>query len=62
MSNKKIALIILLFVTGMLIIIGFIGISSHIPFVGRGLSLFFAVILIIFIITIFVLISRRRGK
>ncbi|MGN0521032.1 MAG: hypothetical protein ACI4IQ_00195 [Eubacterium sp.] len=60
MNNKKTALIICLFVIGFSAIVLFIGVSSHIPIVGKALALIFSVILIIFVIAVFVLAGRKN--
>lgn len=60
MNNRKIAVIISIFIVVMLIVIGFMGIASRIPFVGRALALIFAVILIIFVILTVIISGRRK--
>lgn len=60
MNNRKTAVIISIFIVVMFIIIGFMGISTHIPFIGRALSLIFAVMLIIFVILTVIISGRRK--
>ena len=60
MSNKKTALIVVLFIIGFLVIVGLMSISSHIPFIGKALALIFAVILIIFVIAVNVFAGKRK--
>lgn len=60
MNGKKNALIVTAFILALFIIIGLIGISSHIPFFKGVLSLIFAIILILFVIVFFVIIIRRK--
>ena len=60
MNNKKIAIIICTFIAVLFILIGIIAAAGHIPFLGKPLTLIFAVILIIFILVFFILIGKRR--
>lgn len=60
MNNKKIAVIISVFIAVLFIIIGIIAIAGHIPFFGKPLTLIFAIILIIFILGFFIIIGKRR--
>ncbi|MDE5963943.1 MAG: hypothetical protein K2G65_00910 [Eubacterium sp.] len=60
MNNKKIAVIISVFIAVLFIIIGIIAIAGHIPFLGKPLTLIFAIILIIFILGFFIIIGKRR--
>lgn len=60
MNNKRIAVIISVFIAVLFIIIGIIAIAGHIPFFGKPLTLIFAIILIIFILGFFIIIGKRR--
>lgn len=60
MNNKKIAVILCVFIAMLFIIIGIMAIAGHIPFLGKPLALIFAVILILFILGFFVIIAKRR--
>ncbi len=62
MNNKKIALIVTAFIAVLFIIIGIIAIAGHIPFLGKPLALFFAIVLIVFILGFFIIISKRKRK
>ncbi len=61
MDNKKIAVIISIFIVGFLAITAVMGLLSKLPFVGKAIALILAVILIIFVLSIF-LISGRKKK
>lgn len=60
MSNKMIAIIVTTFIIVFFAIAAILGIAGHIPFLGKALSLIIAVILIIFVIGFFVIISVKR--
>ena len=60
MNNKKAAIILSVFIIGFLAIVGLMGLSSHIPFIGKALALIFGVILIIFVIAITVFAAKRK--
>lgn len=60
MNNKKIALTVTAFIIVFMLIVLIIGISGHIPFIGKGLMLIFAVTLIIFVLIFFIIIARRK--
>ncbi|MDE6469530.1 MAG: hypothetical protein K2L19_00725 [Eubacterium sp.] len=59
MNNKKIALIIILFVAGFMVLAAILGIAGHIPFLGKALSLIIAAVLIIFVLLFFVAAKRK---
>ncbi|MCC8073586.1 MAG: hypothetical protein LIO62_05615 [Clostridiales bacterium] len=59
MSNKKISVIITLFIIGFLIIVGLMSIGSKLPFIGKAIALILAVVLIIFVI-IFIIASIKH--
>lgn len=60
MNNKKIAVILSVFIAVLFIIIGIIAAAGHIPFLGKPLTLIFAIILIVFILGFFIIIGKRR--
>ncbi len=60
MNNKKIAVILSVFIAVLFIIIGIIAVAGHIPFLGKPLTLIFAIILIVFILGFFIIIGKRR--
>ena len=60
MNNKKTAITVTVFIIVFLTITAVLGISGHIPFLGKALSLVFAVILIIFVIGFFIIIGKNR--
>lgn len=60
MNNKKIAVILSVFIAVLFIIIGIIAVAGHIPFLGKPLTLIFAIILIVFILGFFIIIEKRR--
>lgn len=60
MNNKKIAVILSVFIAVLFIIIGIIAVAGHIPFLGKPLTLIFAIILIVFILGFFIIIAKRR--
>ncbi|MBR2133217.1 MAG: hypothetical protein IJ851_00730 [Eubacterium sp.] len=62
MDNRKIAAIIVIMVTFILITAALIGISGHIPFIGKVLTLIFALILLLGIVLIFAYATRRGKK
>ena len=62
MNNKRIAVIISVFIAVLFIIIGIIAVAGHIPFLGKPLTLIFEIILIIFILGFFKKIGKRRKR
>lgn len=60
MNNKKIAVILSVFIAVLFIIIGIIAVAGDIPFLGKPLTLIFAIILIVFILGFFIIIEKRR--
>lgn len=60
MNNKKIAVILSVFIAVLFIIIGIIAVAGHIPFLGKPLTLIFAIILIVFVLGFFIIIGKRR--
>ena len=61
MDNKKIAGIIVLLIA-FILMAGLIGISGHLPFIGKALMLIFSVILIAGILAVFIYAGKRKGK
>lgn len=60
LNNKKIAIILVLFVAGFLFLAAVLGIAGHIPFLGKTLALIAAAVLILFILLFFVLAVKRK--
>ena len=60
MNGKRNAILVAIFIFVLFILIGFIGISSHIPFLKNALMLFFSIVLVVFVLTFFIVIIRRR--
>lgn len=62
MDNKKIAGLIVLLIAFIFIMAGLIGISGHLPFIGKALMLIFSVILIAGILAVFIFAGKRKEK
>lgn len=62
MSNKKIAVIVILFVTVFLFIAALLGVAGHIPFIRKPLVFIIAIVLLAFVTGFFALIAFRRIK
>lgn len=60
MNNKKIAVILSVFIAVLFIIIGIIAIAGHIPLLSKALTLILAIVLIVFILVFFIIIGKRR--
>jgi hypothetical protein len=60
MDNKKIAIIIVVFIAVFMAIVALLGIAGHIPFLGRALSVIIAVILIVFVVGFFAVLAKRK--
>jgi hypothetical protein len=60
MNNKKIAILVIIFIVFFMLIATLIGIAGKIPFISKPLMLILAVILVLFVLTFFILISKRR--
>ena len=60
MDNKKIAIIIVIFIAVFMAIVALLGIAGHIPFLGKALSLIIAVILLVFVVVFFAVIAKRK--
>ena len=60
MDNKKIAIIIVVFIAVFMVIVALLGIAGHIPFLGRALSVIIAVILIVFVVGFFAVLAKRK--
>lgn len=64
MENKKIAIIvsIFIFIVIFLLLAGLIGLAGKIPFLSKPLVFIFAIILVLFVLGFFIIISKRRKK
>lgn len=62
MSNKKIALLVTVFIAVLFIIIGIIALAGHIPLLGKPLTFIFAVVLVVFVLGFFIIIGKRKKK
>ena len=62
MENKKIAIIVSIFIVIFLILTGLIGLAGKIPFLSKPLVFIFAIILVLFVLGFFIIISKRRKK
>ena len=60
MNNKKIALIVVIFIAVFLIIAGIIGIFEHIPILGKPIAFILVIILVLLVTGFFVMIAKRR--
>ncbi len=60
MNNKKIAIIIVLFIVGFMAITALLGIAGHIPFLGKAISLILASALIIIVLLFFIISGKRK--
>ena len=57
MNNKKIAVIIILFVSAFLVIASLMGIAGHIPFIKKPLVFIIAILLVTMVTGFFALIT-----
>ena len=62
MENKKIAIIVSIFIVIFLLLAGLIGLAGKIPFLSKPLVFIFAIILVLFVLGFFIVISKRRKK
>ncbi|MCM1114556.1 MAG: hypothetical protein NC397_03580 [Clostridium sp.] len=60
MNNKKIAVIITIFIVTAFIIIGLLAAAEHIPLFGKPLAFIFAIVLVIFVLAFFILAAKRK--
>lgn len=60
MSNKNKAFIVTVFIVIFLVIVLFLGIAKHIPFLSKALSLIAAIVLIAFVLIFFIIIRRKK--
>lgn len=60
MENKKIAIIVSIFIVIFLLLAGLIGLAGKIPFLSKPLVFIFAIILVLFVLGFFIIISKRR--
>ena len=57
MSNKKIAVIVILFVSAFLVIVSLMGIAGHIPFIKKPLVFIIAILLVTMVTGFFALLA-----
>lgn len=62
MNNKKIAVIVIIFITIFLFITALLGIAGHIPIIRKPLVFIVAIVLLAFVTGFFALIIFRRLK
>ena len=62
MKNKKAAIITVIFIIIFMLLALFISIAGKIPIISKPLMLIFAVILVLFVLGFFIIISKRRSK
>lgn len=62
MKNKKAAIITVIFIVIFMLLALFISIAGKIPIISKPLMLIFAVILVLFVLGFFIIISKRRRK
>lgn len=62
MSNKKIAAIVVLFVTIFIFIAAALGLAGHIPFLKKPLVFIIAIILVTFVTTFFAILVFKEIK
>ncbi|MGN1328777.1 MAG: hypothetical protein ACI4V4_03655 [Eubacterium sp.] len=62
MNNKKIAVIVILFVSIFLFLVAIMGVAGHIPFLKKPLVFIIAIVLLAFVTGFFALIAFRRIK
>lgn len=60
MNNKKIAILVIIFIVFFMLIATLIGIAGKIPFISKPLMLILAVILVLFVLTFFILIAKKE--
>ena len=60
MESKKIAIIVSIFIVIFLLLAGLIGLAGKIPFLSKPLVFIFAIILVLFVLGFFIIISKRR--
>lgn len=60
MSNKKVAIIVAVFIAVLFLIIGFIALAGHVPVFSRILTFLFSIILVIFVVGFFIIIAKRK--
>lgn len=62
MSNKKIAVTVILFVSVFLFIVALLGVAGHIPIIRKPLVFIISIILLAFVLGFFSLLAFRRIK
>ena len=61
MNNKKIAILVIIFIAFFMLLATLIGIAGKIPFISKPLMLILAVILVLFVLTFFILIAKLKA-
>lgn len=61
MKNKKAAWAVIIFIIVFMLIAALLALGEHIPFIGKGLALIFAVICAVFVIIFFIIISKKKN-
>lgn len=62
MESRKIAIIVSAFIIIFMLLTGLIGLAGKIPFISKPLVFIFAIILVLFVLGFFIIISKRRRK
>lgn len=62
MNNKKIAVIVILFITVFLFIAALLGVAGHIPFIRKPLVFIITIVLLAFVTGFFAILVFRRIK
>ena len=62
MNNRKIAVIVILFVSAFLVITSLMGIAGHIPFIKKPLVFIIAILLVTFVTGFFALLSFMKMR
>lgn len=60
MNNKKIAIIVSVFILVLFILIGFMGIMGKIPLLGKPIAFITSIIIILFVLGFITVIAKRR--
>lgn len=62
MESRKIAITVSVFIVIFMLLAGLIGLVGKIPFLSKPLVFIFAIILVLFVLGFFIIISKRRRK
>ncbi len=62
MEGKKIAITVSAFIVIFMLLAGIIELAGKIPFLSKPLVFIFAIILVLFVLSFFIIISKRRRK